>query len=89
MENANTLTLGMWQNQLQLLIDICENDFEYAYEIVCQATNGGYRSLCFPNQKKSLNNFNSRSNYNKPNNHFDTARNNKMDKGLNLLSKEV
>lgn len=88
MENANALTLDMWQNQLKLLIDVCENDYEYAYEIVCQSTNGGYRSLCFPNQKKSLNNSGNRYNsYNKPTNHFDTARNNKMDKGLNELSK--
>lgn len=88
MENANALTLGMWQNQLKLLLDVCENDYEYAYEIVCQSTNGGYRSLCFPNQKKSTNNNNNFNRYNKPTNHFDTARNNKMDKGINELSKE-
>lgn len=53
MRDAKALTYEVWKKQLELLLDICEGDYEYAYEIVMQAYLGQYRVMCFPNQKKS------------------------------------
>ena len=50
---ATTLSFNVWQAQLELLIKICEGDYEYAHEIVTKAYLGQYRTMCFPNQQKS------------------------------------
>lgn len=53
MPEATALSFNVWQAQLELLIKICEGDYEYAQEIVTRAYLGQYRTMCFPNQQKS------------------------------------
>lgn len=73
-----------WENQLQLLIDNAEGDFEYMKEIINIAILNDYNNLTFPDQKKSL----QRKSYMRNNNNFDTAKDNVKNKGVALLTEE-
>lgn len=75
-----------WENQLKLLIDNAEGDYDYMIQIIQTAILRDYNDLTFPNQKKSLNQFRPKNNY--FNNSFDTARNNNNTKAYALFSDE-
>lgn len=75
-----------WENQLKMLIDNAEGDWDYMAELIKLSISRDYVDITFPNQKKSL--MQSRNNYNKPANNFDTAKDNTKVAGYALLTPE-
>jgi len=74
-----------WENQLKLLIENSEGDYEYMTEIIKTSILRDYNDLTFPDQKKSLHKFKPQFN---SNNNFDTAKDNVKNKGTALFTPE-
>ena len=75
-----------WENQLKLLIENAEGDYEYMKEIINTSILRDYNDITFPNQKKSLHQFKPQSN--KAMNSFDTAKDNIKNKGVALFNEK-
>ena len=73
-----------WENQLKLLIENAEGDYEYMKEIINTSILRDYNDITFPNQKKSLHQFKPQSR--KDMNSFDTAKDNVKNKGVALFN---
>ena len=74
-----------WENQLKMLIENSEGDYEYMAEIIKTSISRDYNDITFIDQKKSLHKF--KPQY-RQNNSFDTAKDNIKTKGVALLSTE-
>ena len=75
-----------WENQLKLLIENAEGDYEYMKEIINTSILRDYNDITFPNQKKSLHQFKPQTN--RAMNSFDTAKDNIKNKGVALFNEK-
>ena len=73
-----------WENQLKLLIENSEGDYDYMIEIIKTSISRDYNDITFMDQKKSLHKFKPQFGSNK---NFDTAKDNVQNKGVALFNK--